>query len=536
MQPVPRAAPPRLLHDYLFNHVAVEKRFSLPPHPGPQWRDAAASIGTSYRERASLAAFLQEYNAGLGAAQAALDSAARLGETGTVAVVAGQQPGLFTGPLYTVHKAAACVALARQLEEQGIPAVPVFWLASEDHDWDEVNHAYALDGSYQLLRLEAELDREGTPPSFFLPLPDNRDQLIQALISCAPGTEHTGKIEDVLRQTSATGGFSQWCARLLSWMFSPSGLLIYDPGQPQARALAYPILRRAVLRRGEVAGDFARGSHSLAGLGYPLQVEKAATSAHLFYLHQGSRVALHDSAGRLVSRPGEVSLSQEQLLTYLEQDPGVLSPDVVLRPVVQSAVLPTLVVVAGPGELGYYAQLREVLAGFDHPLPALWARAPLTLVDAVVHRYVERLGLPAAALVDRTLLQAVRAARREGRGGAQLRQAFSRLKDAVSVAYAGLEAELGDEEPGYGQLLAGNRGRVLEQIPWLEQKTRTTWEQRDEVEVRQWYRVEQACYPRGMPQERVLNPFPFLLRYGRSWLEALCQELLDPAYHHLIYL
>jgi bacillithiol biosynthesis cysteine-adding enzyme BshC len=493
-------------------------------------------VGTSYRERALLAAFLQEYNAGLGAARAALDAAARLGETGTVAVVAGQQPGLFTGPLYTVHKAAACVALSRRLEEQGIPAVPVFWLASEDHDWDEVNHVYALDASYQLLRLEAKLGRQGTPPSFSLPLPDNRDELIQALISCAPGTGYTSEIEEALRQTSATGGFSQWCARLLSWMFSPAGLVIYDPGQPQARALAYPVMRRAVLRREEVAEEFARGSLSLAGMGYPLQVEKAPTSTHLFYLHQGSRVALHRASSTLVSRSGEVALSQEQLLTCLEQDPGVLSPDVVLRPVVQSAVLPTLAVVAGPGELGYYAQLREVLAGFDHPLPALWARAPLTLVDAAVNRYGERLGLPAAALVDRGLLEQARAARREVRGGAQLRQAFSRLKDTVSAAYAELEAALGDEEPGYGQLVDGNRGRVLEQIAWLEQKTGTTWEKRDEVEGRQWYRVEQACYPRGLPQERVLNPFPFFMRYGRTWLEELCQELLDPTHHHLIYL
>ncbi|HAI20481.1 MAG TPA: bacillithiol biosynthesis cysteine-adding enzyme BshC, partial [Clostridiales bacterium UBA8153] len=366
-QPVPRAASHRLLQDYLFNYVAVAARFSLPPHPGPEWQAEAERVGASYRERSHLAAFLEEYNAGLGAARAALASAARLGETGTVAVVAGQQPGLFTGPLYTVHKAAACVALARRLEVQGIPAVPVFWLASEDHDWDEVNHVYALDGSYQLLRLESRLGREGSPPIFSLPLPDNRDELIQALVSCAPGTEYAGEVEQVLRQTSATGGFSQWCARLLSWLLSPAGLVIYDPSQAQARVLACPVMRRAVLRREEVARDFARGSLNLSSLGYPLQVEKPPTSTHLFYFHQGSRVALHRSEDRLVSRQGELELTQAELLRQLEQDPGALSPDVVLRPVVQSAVLPTLAVVAGPGELGYYAHDREVLAGFGHP-------------------------------------------------------------------------------------------------------------------------------------------------------------------------
>ncbi|MEW6523427.1 MAG: bacillithiol biosynthesis cysteine-adding enzyme BshC [Bacillota bacterium] len=536
VETVPRAGAHRLLWDYLFDYPVVANRFPCPPGPGPQWRELAGRLGSDPGERRRLAAVLQEYNSSLGAAGAAMEGAARLGEKGTVAVVAGQQPGLFTGPLYTVLKAAACVALSRSLASQGIPAVPVFWLASEDHDWDEVNHIYILDSAYRLIRLEAEVPRTGSPPVASLPLPVNRIELIGALLDTAPATEFAAGVASALNGSSSAGSFAGWCACLLSWLFSKEGLVMYDPTLPAARELALPVMREAVLRNDEVGQAFAQGSLRLAGSGYALQVEKVPDSAHLFILHQGSRVALYRSGANLASRNGEVELSRDQLLTRLEQDPGLASPDVVLRPVVQSAVLPTLAVVAGPGELGYYAQLGEVFEIFGRPMPALWARPPVTLVDAAVARYLDRLGVPPEGVVDPRALKLARAARQETLGGAEISQAFSALRTSIAAGYDDLDRLLRQVDTGLVQLAGGNRSRVLEQVAWLERRAQAGLEQRDQVEARQWSSVEQACFPRGRAQERVLNAFPFLLRYGRAWVELLCDTLLDPLCHHIVYL
>ncbi|MBN2308569.1 MAG: bacillithiol biosynthesis cysteine-adding enzyme BshC, partial [Candidatus Hydrogenedentes bacterium] len=286
-------------------------------------------------------------------------------------VVTGQQPGLFTGPLYTVYKAVTAVRLARAVQSRtGAPCVPVFWIGGEDHDFEEVRTAHFLTKSGKPLSLTCT---PSTPveglPIYRVPVePSLHDTVERAAAEC-PGSEFRGEIASFLHDSlDAAESLADWTARLIARLFKGTGLIVFSPQLPAAREAAAPVLAREIAEPLAATRLLTEAGTRLEALGFPVQVAKAAHECCFFVEADGRRRKVVFDDGRYLLPEDGAAYTPAELLELLENAPARFSPNVALRCVVQQRLFPTAAYVAGPGELAYWAQLRPL---FEHFAPAL---------------------------------------------------------------------------------------------------------------------------------------------------------------------
>jgi bacillithiol biosynthesis cysteine-adding enzyme BshC len=399
----------RLAADYVFEHSRVADFFAGNPDDPAAWRDAIARTHRHARQRDAIADLVQAQQRSRGAPEAAISATALLRDPQTVAVVTGQQAGLFGGPLFTLLKALTAITQAEQVRaEHGVPAVAVFWIDAEDHDWDEVKACSVLDAEMKPLSIAA-----GDPPHAHagpvarVRLDESVTAAINALEAAMPATEFTPAIVDDLRQAYAPGtgmaeAFGRWLERLLG----SRGLIVFDASDPAAKPLVSHVFAREIEQAGLTARLASEAGADLEARGYHAQATPQEGSLALFHLNAGRQPIKPHMGGFLV---GERPESAAVLLQRVRTSPEEFSPSVLLRPIVQDTLFPTVSYVAGPNELAYLGQLRRVYEAFSTPMPLIQHRATATIVDANAMRFLMRYDIGA------------RVAARAGRSGPQRR-------------------------------------------------------------------------------------------------------------------
>jgi bacillithiol biosynthesis cysteine-adding enzyme BshC len=378
----------RLFLDYLRDPVslrrfypeAVRHHYDLPSR-----RDRVLENYQS--DRIKICDTLERMNRSWGASNKTLEYIARLREPDCVAVVSGQQAGLFAGPLYTVYKALSAVKLAECLTQRGVKAVPVFWVASEDHDFEEVATTEFIDRDCTLknVSISSKIHADGLPVGR-VTLDDSVNQLIDEVLRLLPHTEFSAELQSLLRDTYAPGRtFSNAFAQMITRLTGERGLILLDPLDPYLKQMASPLYAQAAREAQEIAGAIVRRSSELEALGYHAQVTPSENSFPLF-LHDenGARQALtKNSAGRYQTKTGAGSdgCSAVELADMATREPERFSPNVTLRAVVQDYLLPTIAYYGGAAEIAYFAQTAEVYRILDRPATPILARASLTFVE-----------------------------------------------------------------------------------------------------------------------------------------------------------
>ena len=463
-------------------------------------------------ERAALAEAMRGHARALGAPQAVFDSLERLEHPASRAVVTGQQTGLLLGPAYTLSKAITAVKLARRLDRDERPVVPVFWLASQDHDTAEIDHAHLLDGEERLHHVGVDLPAD---------VPAGRarlsgamvDGVVRAIDELSPASPFRDEVVALLRD-AAEGGvtYADWFAGLLYRLLGEQGLTLFDPMHPAAAVLLRPVLERELERPEESVAEVNRAARRLRHLGFDPQLGRGADATNLF-LEVGDREVprrvLLRHEGRNFRLEGRV-LSTEDVRDHLDLDPASLTPAAGLRPVVQDAVLPTAVVVLGPGELRYFAQLRGVYARHGVPMPLVWPRATATVVEPPVARILDKYGLDVGAFqndpdgcLEHVLLERSGYGERFRTTADEVERSMDRLLEAVE----GIDPTLqGTVDRGRGYLL-----RTLER---LRSKSAAALAREDAITGAQFERLRAHLLPLGQPAERVLSPFSPFLKFG----------------------
>ena len=301
---------------------------------------------------------------------------------GSFAVVTGQQVGLFSGPAFTLYKALTTVRLANYLTELGVPAVPVFWLATEDHDLAEVAEVATLDDEYNLISLADHGDSPGLrSPVGNVRLTQESTQALARLEASLPSGPARDCLLQDLRQTYTPGAtwvdaFGRFMARLLSrW-----GVILLNPLDPAVHQLSAEVYSQALEQAPELRARVLERSQSLLRSGYHAQVNVTEDSTLLFVTREGNRLPIHQRDGEYFVE-GTQRASIEELRSELADDPLAFSPNVLLRPLVQDTLLPTIAYVAGPSELAYLAQAQVLYQTFGRPQPVFFPRAAFTLVD-----------------------------------------------------------------------------------------------------------------------------------------------------------
>ena len=521
----------RLFRDYCHAFERLAPYFAGSPAQPASWTDALEARGRRPAD-AALAAVVERQLVSRGAPTAARAAAARLRDAGAVAVVTGQQAGLFGGPLYTLFKAVTALRLARRLaDEHGVPAVPVFWVDAEDHDLDEIGSCHVLDGD--LTRVAVALDFEVPPrtSAASVALDGSVREALDALRAALAPTEFTDEVLDALAAAYRPGtrlveAFARWLDRQLG----AHGLVVFDASDPAAKPFARRLFEREIGNAGRTAKLAAEAGAELASLGYHAQAAPAPGSVALFRL-DATRETIRASDG--VFSTGGRTLDAAALLAEVESDPARYSPNVLLRPIVQDALLPTVAYVAGPHELAYLGQLRRVYAAFDVPMPVVHPRASATLVDTAAARFLHRHEVAFADLqprddgalnrllalrIPKSVEQAIAAAERSAAG---------RL-DAVAEAVPALD-------PTLAGAVASTRSRIERELGNLRGKTVAAAKRRDATLRRQFERARAQSFPAGVPQERSVSGVHFLNRHGFALVDRLLRDLpLDPGHHWLL--
>ncbi|WP_150266292.1 bacillithiol biosynthesis cysteine-adding enzyme BshC [Paenibacillus tepidiphilus] len=500
-----------------------------------QWLDNTES---SRADRKEIAAVLRTYNRRFNSHPAVQDSLALLEQPETLVVTGGQQSGLFTGPLFVVYKAMTTILAAREAAEQlGRPVVPLFWIAGEDHDWDEVNHTYVLNRSGEITRIK--MDRPEAPRGSVSSLPidgESWQQTLAELDSLLQDSDFKPLMLEMAAEAARSAeSMSDAFAKLLGSLFGKFGLILLDSADPALRRVEQPFFRTLIERNDELEGAYREAAEALTSGGYELQADVTAGNANLFYIHEGARLLLYKQEGRFADRKGQVSFSREELLDMLEEHPERFSNNVLTRPLMQDYVLPVLATVLGQGEIAYWAIPHLAFRTIGGQMPLILPRMSFTIVEGTLQKHMDKFGLSFGDV--RIGLDSKRQAWLDSQDELELGRRFSEAKQTFIAVYEPLIEQLGLIQPGLIKLGENNKTKILEQISFLQEKAKDALEKRNEAALRQWERIELSLMPLGKLQERVYNIMYYLNRYGLSWLDELMTVPADfSGTHRMIYM
>ena len=523
----------RLAADYAFAFEDLAPFYAGDPRRPDAWAEVIARVHATPRAVPALSSMLLAQLAAREAPPAAREAAAAFERPGTVAVLTGQQAGLFGGPLYTLHKALTAIKLARQISAtHGVTAVPVFWIDSEDHDWEEVRrctgprrrpgaadrHRGRCRRRRRAADCPADARRPGRPGDRGLERgaagrPTSR---LRCWRCCAAPTPRAAacprrSVSSSIRRSART-----------AWSST-------TPPTPHAKPLARPLFERAIDDPGRTSALAAAAGAALEAKGYHAQVSPADQAAPLFLI-DGTRRAIRFRGD--VAVVGDDELPLADLAALARTAPERFSPNVLLRPLVQDTIFPTVCYVGGPSELAYLGQLRDVYAHFGVPMPLVVPRASASVVDSAALRFLAKHDIPFHQFQrqdELTLNQLL-----ESQLPKAVEVSFADADAAVLARLEAVTAAARTVDPTLEGAAKATLGKMQHDLQALHGKVVHAAKKKDETLRRQFTRTQTQLFPNGEPQERELGIVWLLNRYGSATVDRLLDMLPIDAGHHWV--
>ncbi|MBT2697725.1 bacillithiol biosynthesis cysteine-adding enzyme BshC [Bacillus sp. ISL-40] len=476
--------------------------------------------------RVEVAEHIESFMKQFPSSEAVIKSIDKLKTNNSLVVIGGQQAGILTGPLYSIHKVISIIKLAEQKEEQlGVPVVPVFWIAGEDHDFQEVNHVF--------VPVNRKVDKWTYPErvvnkKMVSDIQLNKESClswVNNLIENFGETEHTNTLlEFAKEQISISTTFVDFFANIIMELFKDYGLLIVDSGNREFRLLQKEFLKSQILHHEAITNKLLEQQREIGKKGFPITIDASEENANLFYYDQkmSERILLEYNRGndRFVGKNGTLAFTREQLVVLAEENPANLSNNVVTRPLMQEWLFPTVAFIAGPGEISYWAELKLVFEHFDMKMPPIVPRLNITILDRSVETDVAELHLNLAEVLsigtDKGRHQFLEAIKDK-----EVESLFSITKDQLVKQYRQIEAKTAQLDRGLLPLFKKNEGYLLKEIDFLEKKLDEAVRLKHDNMIKKYARVDLALRPDGFPQERVWNVFYYLNQYGLNFIKDL---------------
>ena len=521
----------RLFADFLSDYSKVQQFYPRSAYFNQWFKDEASNLSYAAERREAVSAILDRQNQSWNASAKTLENIARL-RAGASAVVTGQQVGLFGGPSFTIFKALTAIKLADQATRSGVDCVPVFWLATEDHDLAEVNQVSipGPDGSLQKLTAPAEgLSNAPVGTVRF-------GSEIDAVVEAASGLLGPGEISDFLREAYRPGEtFGNAFARLLARLFADWGVILLDAADPEFHRIAEPIYRAAIERAADLDEALLSRGKALEAAGYHQQVKVTPSSTLLFTVRNGARVPVHrrvngdGSAEFLIE---EERISKADLLSRVTSSPWDFSGNALLRPVIQDYLLPTLAYTGGSAEVAYFAQVAVVYEMLLGRVTPIVPRFSATIVEPKPKTFLERYGLRLPDLFQ---------------GPENLREQMAsrtlpkELQSAFDQAEASLEKSLAAIREGLARLdstlvdsATNAASKMQHQLSQLRSKAARAELRQTEVLTRKADVLSNLLYPGKALQEREIAGVYFVARYGREFLRDVYETIHPDCVDHQV--
>jgi len=524
----------RLFTDLLAYTPQIQPFYPRSPFFREWMKDEAAKVSYDPARRERVSAILERQNKSWNASEKTLANIERL-RKGAAAVLTGQQVGLFGGPAFAIYKALTAVKLADEATAGGIDTVPVFWLATYDHDLAEVNHVSipGQDGTLETLTTSSR----GVPnaPVNDVRFGDEINAVVEQATSLLGETDAASWLRETYRPGESLGtAFARLCARI----FADWGVIVIDPSDPDLARVAEPIYRAAIERAPELAAALLERGNQLERAGYHQQVKVTESSVLLFTTRNGARLPMsRRAAGEQVEFiiDGEAfgeKVSQSDLLKESSEHPEHFSPNVLLRPIVEDYLLPTLAYTGGAAESAYFAQAAVVYEKLLGRVTPVLPRFSATLIESKMQRLFEKHGLSITDVFNGP--EAIRKEIAAKHLPRDLQAAFEDAKQSFDANFTSVKEKLEKLDKTLVDAAETARSKMQHQLEKLYSQAARAESQKSELVSRHAEMISQAIYPHKGLQERGIGGIYFLARYGGQLLHELYEAIHSDCHDHQV--
>lgn len=529
----------KLFLDYVTDYSKVQQYYSGNFRDDKDWQRRLEEVCRRPINRSAITQILSTQNRNFHCGVRTLANIDALMNDNTVAIVTGQQVGLFTGPLYTIYKTLTVLKLVEQLSTKfsDYHFVPVFWLEGEDHDYEEVNSIQLINNANDLVKLEYRLHGKAPGKNFgavgTLEFDENVETFFATVDASLIQTEFKPKVLDLFKTAYQKGmTFNRAFVHLMNDLLEDSGLIFLDPNDSEVKKLVAPVFKRDLEETPKLCQLVIDQSAELEKH-YHAQIKPKPVN--LFLLHEGGRYLLEPREDGYSLKGTRKHLPKEHIQDVLTNSTHLLSPNVVLRPICQDTLLPTAAYVAGPSEIAYFAQLKPLYQEFGIPEPIIYPRASMTILEEKVEKVLGRFQIEFTDFFRDTELIKQRVA--EEISDVKVDDMFANTIQAIEDSMRTMREGIQTIDPTLIGALDNAKGKMRTALDVLKEKTTAAQKRRHEVSLRQIDKAAVSLYPRSNFQERELNIIYFLNKYGLEFVKWLYGEFsIDKFKHQVIRL
>ncbi len=528
----------KLILDFINNNENIRNFYPLHFKDESSWNQIIESVKGRNVDYNEISKILKRQNIAFGAEQQTIDNIDKLSSNNAFVIITGQQATIFTGPLYTIYKALTAIKLSQHLgKKYQAEFIPIFWIESNDHDFEEANHIYLLDQNSDSVKLEYK-------PSQYIPnlpikdisIDDSFRDLINSLDGCFHNTDFKKGIFEIIEKSyQPSQSLSYGFGKMMISLLGKYGAVMLEPSDPDIKKLMLPIFRQEIESPLKSVELINSTGEKLESLGYESQIEKSEDSTCLFIEVDGKRRKLYFRNDRFNIDGTDISLSKNELLDTLQIASQKFSPNVALRPITQDYILPTVAYVAGPGEISYFAQLANLYTHFSVKMPVIFPRASFTIVESKIQRVIEKNVLDLSDLFEHyeSLFSRISKERSADRLEGLIEPARSEIERIIND----LSSQLSDIDPNLQNITESVRKKIAQQINFLKDKAYQIQRSRDDT-IR--HQIKRACmniYPDGKQQERTFNIIQYLILYGVGFIDEIMSAIdVDDVRHAYLFL
>jgi bacillithiol synthase len=520
----------QLFTDFISWAPSIQPFYSRSPHFSEWVKDETAAVSYDSARRARVADILERQNRAWDASSKTLENIGRL-RAGASAMVTGQQVGLFGGPLFSIFKALSTVKLAQEATDAGSDCVPVFWLATTDHDLDEISHVSILGPDGSLRKLSA--NTRGLPDAPVGTVTFGPE--IEPVVEAAAGLLGDSEVTKFLREAYRPGeNFGSAFARLFSRLFAEWGVILLDASDPEFHQIAAPIYSAAIERAAELDDALLERGRELEAAGFHQQVKVTPSSTLLFTLRDGARVPIHrrgNGSGAEFLVKDEV-ISTAEMLRRITSEPAQCSANVLLRPVVQDYLLPTLAYVGGAAEIAYLGQGAVVYKALRGRATPILPRFSATILEAKPQALLERYGLSVPDIFQGP--DTLRETLGKHTLPSDLQSAFDRAESSLKQSLGSIQQSLERLDKTLVEAAVNAGSKMQHQLEQLRSRAARAELRQSEMLGRHAELLANALYPNKVLQEREIGGLYFAARQGSEFLRDLYDTLRTDCLDHQI--
>ncbi|MBN3555118.1 bacillithiol biosynthesis cysteine-adding enzyme BshC [Fictibacillus nanhaiensis] len=494
------------------------------PYDKHEWTKRQQELKRYSFPRKGLTDYLTTYNQKIGSSAKTIENIQKLNAEESLAVVGGQQAGLLTGPLLVIYKCISTIQLAKQAEKElNVPVVPVFWIAGEDHDMDEINHVMvSRNNTAKKVSLKSASSVKSSASLWEWDCDEVQPWLKEVFRSFGETAFTSDLVAETERILKDSDSIVTFFAKLLSKWFSEEGLIVLDSGDPSFKKLQSSMLKEMIVQNKAIDKAFNVRTEELCKSGYSAPIEIQENNAHLFYMKNQERILLYRDKEGFSSKEKDFTISESELLEEAINHPEKFSNNVVTRPLMQEFLLPVLSFVAGPGEIAYWAVLGKVFSQFNRMMPILTPRLSFTLVTTGVNELLQSKEITVKQVLENGTEEYKREWYAMNRP-IETYDTVQSVKADFTSSYEKLIRLAEDIDPKLLSVADLNLKRILSEIDYMENKLEQRVRKKIKEPLAEFDEIMLQLKPTGILQERVWNIYQFINGEGPSLMNKLIQ-------------